>query len=351
MKKILLFTGSRGVGKSTALAGIVPATKEAWGQTLVFDTEDSWSDLVTKEGKLKDVGFKVGEYVRAYDRFRLDEDLLGQIRQGKLPWVSKEKKSALLDYYKWFISALDDKLKLGKFNYVLIDTIESVEAALTAWAEANPEESGWSRVRAYGRLETEAVRPLYENLIEGIARRGVEYIGLTSHLRTPWLNVGTDSNGREISKPLLNKVEPGGRLKLLARISTMMVWLVHESKNEDGAPAGLILKARLSKMAAVDGHLRPRRVLPERMPHFSWYDVQEYIKTPADFASPKMGEKMSETEREMISELLNDEQFRLMLAGSNLQTESQPDAVEIPNNSVSLSLPDRIKAAKQNGEA
>lgn len=308
-KKIILVTGARGVGKSTALASIVPATKDSWEQTLVFDTEDSWSDLAVEDkGKYRlnvDGREKlfVGEFVRAYDRFRADNDLLSLIAQGKLPWVTEQKRSALLDYYKFFIETMDRKLSTGKYKYVLIDTIETVEAALSTWVESNRDKSGWSGDKTYGRLETEGIRPLYENLIEGLARRGVEYVALSSHLKQPWEN----------NKPVPNKVEPGGRLKLLTRISTGIFWLTHEPLNEDGAPAALVLKARISKMAVENGVLKPRRVLPERIPHFSWHDVQQYLKAPADYKTPKPGERMSDSERDMISEMMNDEQMRLML--------------------------------------
>lgn len=350
-KKIILVTGARGTGKSTALAGLVPATKEAWEQTLVFDTEDSWSDLVYEDEKKKGVFYlntegpkiKVGEFVRAYDRFKADQDLLTQVATGKLPWVSEKKRGALLDYYQYFIEALDKKLTKDKFKYVLIDTIETPEAALSAWVEMNQQKAGWSD-RSHGHLETEGVRPLYENMIEGITRRGIEYVGLSSHLKQPWEN----------NKPVLNKVEAGGRLKLLVRISTLIAWLVHEPLNEDGAPAALILKARLSSKMGVDnGILKPRRVLPERMPHFSWNDVMEYVKTPANFQQPKAGERMSESERDMISDMMNDAQMKLMLlnAQQDLVREQAGNVfAPMPASSTGeLSLTERIRLQKLNG--
>lgn len=348
-KKIILITGARGVGKSTALASIVPATKEAWEQTLVFDTEDSWSDLVYEdkgkhflntEGATK---YRVGEFVRAYDRFKADQDLLSQIATGKLPWVSTQKRGALLDYYQYFVDTLDKKLAAGKFRYVLIDTIETPEAALSTWVEVNKDKSGWSGDKSYGRLETEGVRPLYEQTIEGISRRGVEIVGLSSHLKQPW-----DGN-----KPIPNKVEPGGRLKLLTRISTLMAWLVHEPLNEDGAPAALILKARLSsKMVVENGVLKPRRALPERMPHFSWNDVLQYVKSPANFQSPRPGEKMSDAERDMISEMMNDAQMKLMMldAQQDLVREQSESGFTMPvATNDGLSVLERLKLSKQNG--
>jgi len=43
MKKIIVFTGSRGVGKSTAAVTIAPP--DEIGKLIAFDTEDSMSDL------------------------------------------------------------------------------------------------------------------------------------------------------------------------------------------------------------------------------------------------------------------------------------------------------------------
>lgn len=348
MKKTVLITGARGSGKSTALAGIVPALQEEWDKTLVFDTEESWSDLAIEDPKkkgayrLNDVNLRIGEYIRAYDRFKLDKDLLSLIAQDKLPWVSDKQKSSLVEYYKYFLEIMDTKLATGKYKYVLIDTIEPVEAALTAWVESNQSLAGW-KSKAMGGMETEGVRPLYENLIEGIGRRGVEYVALTSHLKNPWVN----------NRPVLSKVEPGGRLKLLSRISTLMVWLVDEPSNADGAPAGLVLKARIEKMEIENGRLKPRRVLPRRMPHFTWGDIEEYMKSPANLLEPKKGETISTAELEMVKEMLDDEQFKLMVLGTETELSNAVNLAGSfalpPLADGELSEPERLRLAKVNG--
>jgi energy-coupling factor transporter ATP-binding protein EcfA2 len=331
MKKIIMATGARGVGKSTFLAGIVPATKEEWEKVFIFDTEDSWNDLVEKQGnayKVKDLKYKIGRYVRAYDRLKVDKDLLILIAQGKLPWVSDQQQNALIDYYQWFMDTMAKELSGSQFKYVFVDTIEPVEAGLSAWVEKNRSKAGWSGNKTFGRFETEGVRPLYENIIEGIGQLGVEYIGLTSHLKQPWID----------NKPVLNKIEPGGRLKLLTRIAYLMLWLVH-GNNEDGAPAALVMKSRMSVLHEKDGRLAPRRVLPERIPHASWSDIENYIRHPANFLQPSEGETMTDSDRQMISEMLNDEQMRLMILDREIDARQAANMGAITVESEPVALP------------
>ena len=132
------------------------------------------------------------------------------------------------------------------------------------------------------------------------------YFMFASNLKRAW----------EGDSPVINKVKPGGRLSVLARLSTMMLWLTPNAENADGAPAAIILKARLGQFTIKNKKWVPRRVLPERVPHFSWQDIFAYLANPADLANPAPGESMTEDERDMISELLNDEQMRLMVLGA-----------------------------------
>lgn len=95
MKKIIVITGPRGSGKSTALARY--AKPSELSKMVVVDTEDSMSDLIESNRKL---GVSFGAYLRAYERFKADNDMLSAIAQNKLPWVSSQQKSALADYYQ-----------------------------------------------------------------------------------------------------------------------------------------------------------------------------------------------------------------------------------------------------------
>lgn len=316
MKDIIVITGPRGSGKTTAAAHYVKPTKKDMGATFVIDSEDSFSQVLETN---KALGFEYGYYLRAYDRFSGQADLMTGIARGELPWVSNEQRNAVAGYYQWLVREIDKHLTLGKFNTFIFDTIEPVEAALAMWAETNKAKSGWSGNRAWGRLETEAVRPLYENFFEAIAARGVSTIILTSHLKQPW----------EGDKPVPNKVEPGGRLKVLARLSRMMFWLVPDSRNADGAPAALVLKSRLDKTTIKDGKWVTQQVLPRRIPHFTWEDVRRYQAQPADLLHPKEGEVPTPEERQMISEMLSDEQMRLMMLQMEQQVSAQQQAVQV----------------------
>jgi hypothetical protein len=276
---------------------------------VVFDTEDSMSNILDNNSKLN---LEFGAYVPMYKRFSVDEDLLGRIAKGSLPWVSNKQKGALVEYYEFMVAELDRVLSKGKFEYLVWDTVEPLEASMAAWAEQNRGLSGWSGQRAFGRLETEAIRPLIENLFEAVARRGIKYILLTSHLRRLW----------EGERPVPNKVAPGGRLTLLSRLSTMMLWLSPGVGNTDGAPAAIVLKARKAVETIENDNWVVRRSLPERIPHFTWEDVRRYERDGCDMENPAPGEVMTASERDMVSEFLSDAQMRLMTLGAEMDLET-----------------------------
>lgn len=200
---------------------------------------------------------------------------------------------------------------------------------MTAWAESNRQLSGWSGNRSYGKLEVEAVRPLYENLLEAIARRGIETILLSSHLKRVWEN----------DKPVLNKTQPGGRLAILSRLSSMMFWLV-PSDNPDGAPAAIVLKARKGSESIENDSWVIRRPLPRRIPHFTWADVNKYETQGCDLAHPATGETLSNSEMDMISEFLTDDQMRLMVLGAEMEVQNVPLVITpAPENGNNVSVP------------
>jgi len=291
MKKIIVITGAKGSGKTTAAITHVPPSEI--DRLLYIGTEDSASDL-------DHLNFK---HVRMYERLAPDDDMLQLIAAGRPPWVSEGQKAAWVEYYEHLVNVLNAKLELGKYKYLIIDTVGPVELAMTAAVEAGRQSFGWGGQTAYGKKEVEGVRPLYDNLLEAISRRGVETIILTTHLKNVWVD----------NKPVLDKIKPGGRLKLLSMISSMMLWLV-PGNDPHGAPAALVLKARMGLTTPGDDDFWDvRSVLPERMPVFNWRKVAQYKATPPNFASPAPGEKMSPSEREMISELLSDKSMELMI--------------------------------------
>jgi hypothetical protein len=326
-KKVHVVTGPKGVGKSTALATYPPVKEMA--QTAVLDTEDSMSDIVELFRKK---GYPFGNYIRAHDRYQADDDMLERMAKGDLPWVDKGQKNSLVGYYEWLVREMAIQLKPGAYKHLIIDTIEPIEAALTAAVQEGKAKFGWTGVTAYGRMETEGVRPLYEGLLEGFHRTGIETILIASHIKPAWLN----------KKPVPGKVKAGGRMAVLARLSTTMFWLVHNPVNEDGAPAALVLKGRMGSMDIdEDGYWVPRRVLPERIPHFSWQDVRAYRESPANYTNPKPGEVMAPHESEMIGEMLNDAQMAYMVMGAEAERHRQapiglakPVKVEVPQEGI-----------------
>jgi len=303
MRELIVVTGSKGAGKSTALATLSPPGTEK--RVFVIDTENSMSDIAGQ--------VEFGQYIRTYEQYNPDDKMLDLIAKGKLPWVSGDQRSSLVKLYEWFVEMLSTKLTPGKFDTVLIDTIEPIEMAMAAAVDLGKKNFGWSGSRAYGRMETEGVRPLYENLFEAIYARGVSQIAVSTHIKRVW----------EDDKPVLNKIKPGGRLAVLTRLSSLMLWLVPNVGNPDGAPAALVLKARKGKMIAVDGEWEVRRILPQRVPHFSWKDLKSYENHPANLANPAEGEVPTSGEQDMISEMLTDEQMKLMVVGAELELESK----------------------------
>lgn len=308
MKEVIVVTGSKGSGKSMTVAYF--ARPSQFHKMVIVDTEDSMSDIVKKADEMEK---PFGKFVRMYERLKFDEDLLSIIASGKkLPWAGSQGK-ALVDYYLYFIKKMDEVLVKDKYEYLVIDTIEPIEAGLAMWAEVNRELSGWSGARDHGKLEVQAIRPLYDAMLESFAQRGIKHILLTSHLKQPWLN----------DKPIPGKVEPGGRLALLSRLSTMMLWLVPDVGNANGAPAAIVLKARKAQVE-IDTEKDEwviRKPLPQRIPSFSWTEVRRYEKEGCDRKNPQAGETITEAERDMISEMLNDAQMKLMVLGAEEEVE------------------------------
>jgi len=320
MGKMIVLTGAKGSGKSTALATIAPPRES--NKVFVVDTEMGMSDIVNQ------VDF--GYYLRAHERFDMGDRMLTRIAKGDLPWVSKGQKNSLVEYYHWFVNEMDIKLEDGKYKYLIIDTIEPIEAAMTAAVDDGVKKFGWGGSRAYGRMETEGVRPLYENMIESFYQRGVEVVGISTHIKPVWMD----------DKPIMNKVKPGGRIAVLSRLSSLMLWLVQDDTNEDGAPAALVLKARLGKMVADNGGWKVQRVLPKRIPRFTWSEIDRYMEYPANMADPASGELPSSSEIDMISEFLTDEQMKLMVIGAEMERDLARQGKGVLNNGIESLLGD-----------
>jgi hypothetical protein len=108
-----------------------------------------------------------------------------------------------------------------------------------------------------------------------------------------------------------------------------MIWLVNEPGNEDGAPAGLVIKERMGRLEVDDaGDWKIRRTLPRRIPHCAWADIRLYLANGCNLAEPGKGESLSEDERDMISPMLSDKQIQLMMldAQKDLLVQEQATA-------------------------
>lgn len=314
--KLFVITGARGVGKTTLAATFAPPSEV--GQVYYHDSENSANNIVSQMEAAK-LGF--GRYVNLLDRFTDlpgDSDLLSRISKGKLPWVTPEQRRSLAEYYTWILADLDKNLTPGKFKVYVHDTLEKFEAGMAAWVELNKAAAGVGRL-AYGGLWTDGFNPLYSEFMSALYARGVETIILVSHLKTPW----------EGSQAVVGKVVPSGK-RLLYQLSSLFLWLVNEPKNADGAPAALVLKERLGRLEpAGDNVWVMRQMLPKRIPMATWKRINEYLANGCDLENPTKGEVMSQDELQMISELVTDEQMRLMVLSAErelaeLQRDTAP---------------------------
>lgn len=327
--ELIVITGAKNAGKSL-LAGTYLRPSQIH-RTYVHDSENSMNKMLTQLDRL---GKSFGRYVDLKARFSdlpSDDDLLDRISTGNLPWVDEKAKSSLVSYYQYIVDDLSKNLEPGKYDVYIHDTLERLEAGMAAWVEENKRTAGVTTT-AYGKLWSEGIYPLYDSLLTAIFGRGVQTIILCSHLKTPW----------ESGRPIPGKVIPSGK-KILYTLSSMFIWLVKESANKDGAPAGLILKEREPGVdIAEDGEWNISRMLPERVPHCTWKDIRHYMEVGCDLANPAPGETMSKDERDMISELVSDEQMRLMILDAEkelIEAKQQAMLVSAGTTSGSFNVP------------
>lgn len=313
---VIAVSGAKGTGKTTFAATCAPPSMVE--QVFYHDSERSANRIVQQ---LESMGKSFGHYLDLEGRFNnLPKvgDLLDNINKGKLPWVDNSQRNALEGYYEYVIDDLATNMTKGSYKVYVHDTIEMLEAGMAAWVEDHKKEAGWT-TKAYGRIWTDSVYPLYRQIISSIQARGVEVVILSSHLRTPWVG----------DHPVANKVEPGGK-KVLYLVSNLMLWFVHDVKNDDGAPAALVLKERLEDLGVKkdEDEWDIKRMLPQRIPHCTWADIDRYLVKGCSIANPQSGEKPSVDEADMMSEFLNDAQMKLMLLAA------EEDAKKIEESTV-----------------
>lgn len=321
MYDLYLFTGGKGAGKSTAGVTCCPPSAMKAGKMLAVDTENSLNDITEELGSK---GYTL-PVLRAFDRFPSSVDVLGTLAKGKVPWQNDKEMTSLGEYWEWLVKELDGKLKTGMFEYLLIDSVEPIEASVSAWVEGKRrrgeiKDTGWSGKTAYGGSEIEAVRPILEGFCEGIAARGVKTILFTSHLKNPWVEYAPGK-----AAPAMDKVKPGGRLSLWSRLSKVIVWLVRPARpmNAVGAPSGIILKGREGQLSpGSDDTWETKSLLPPRMPMFTWAEWRKYLKDGWNPLQPKEGELLYDDEKELVSELMSNTQMALMAAMVEYETEA-----------------------------
>lgn len=309
--QLIVITGARGGGKTNLAATFNPPSTV--GEVYWHDSENSANNVLAN---LKMNGLSFGNYVSLRDRFGdslpKDEDLLARINMGQLPWVDIRTRNALVDYWDFVIKDLDKNLT-NKYSVYVHDTIELLEASMAAWVETNKSKSGVTST-AYGKLWSEGVFPLYGNFLAGIHARGVRTIIFTSHLKTPW----------EGNRPVVGKVIPSGK-KILYFLSRLMLWLVRDSDNASGAPAGLVIKERLGNIGIdkKNDTWNIRRMLPRRIPTCTWDRIREYLVTGCDLINPAPGESLSVEEESLLAEFaVSDKALELMILDAKKELET-----------------------------
>jgi hypothetical protein len=88
-----------------------------------------------------------------------------------------------------------------------------------------------------------------------------------------------------------------------------------------------VLKERLGKMWLVNGKLKPRQMLPPRIPTCDWEHIDRYLTNGYTIQSPADNERRSPAEEEMISDLYSDAQTALMLADAKIQEQENTKAM------------------------
>lgn len=314
IKQLFTITGARGTGKTTLAATYLPPSRI--GEVVYMDSEKSANNFRANLKQLKHPDF--GKYIDLQERFAdlpKDDDLLDRINKGEPPWSSSGERSALIGYYQHIISELNTELVHGKYALLVMDTAEKLEAGMAAYVEANKGRFGVTTT-AYGKLWTEGVYPLYQNLFQGIWQRGVDTIILNFHLKNVW-----DGN-----RPVPGKVGMSGK-KILYTLSSLMLWLENDSRNPHGEPAALVIKERLGQADAellAQDEWGWKQTLPPRIPCATWREIDKYLSSENVYnpLAPKPTEKRSPDEEDMISDLYNDAQLSLMLTDAKLQEQA-----------------------------
>jgi hypothetical protein len=312
-ESVIVISGAKGTGKTTAALSYLPPSRV--GEVFVHDGEGS-SNRLHEQLKARHLAF--GHRVNLDDRWNSMDlpgkvDLLQRIRKGNLPWADSKQKDAMAAYWDFILQDIDEHMTPGKFSVYVHDPVDRLEAAMQAWVSANRGAAGWQKL-AFGEMWTKGYYPLYRGFLSALRGRGIKVVIFTAHLGNPWTDEG----------PIPGKVRPKAKPELFL-LSQLYLWVVHEPRNADGAPAAIVLKERLGVTEVdqdSDSWIIQRRV-PRRIPHFTWDDLQEYLsgRRPCDLSHPAPGESLSADEDEMVSDALSDKQMQLMLLRAETSLE------------------------------
>ena len=296
--EIVVVTGPYGCGKSTFTLG-TGATPE---RTKVIDFEKSQSAFA------KQLGFPYTDM----------QAILGKV----YPTGYK-----MIDLFNTTVKTVDDELKPGLFDVLVLDNASPLEDAIYAYVEQHPQEFGHS-IAQYNKMSGLIWGDVKNKYGQLLTRWGslVKIIFIVVHLRDKW--VGNTIQKDAYGKPVQ---EPKGK-ETLDQLSSLFVWLEHGPK---GIPAAKVLKCRIDRKVYVADPTNPPTgipaeylselnsepgvvsvpVLPLRLPKCQWSSIREYMRHPADLTNPAPGESLTE------KELNDDERLKLRAIISSNQAD------------------------------
>lgn len=310
--QLITATGAKGTGKTTFMCEFLKPSEI--GLTVYVDNENSGNRF---RQQINDDGLDFGQYINTMERFTKlpsDDDLLDRITNGKVPWASDTEKHTLIDFFKYFMREVS-QIPRNKYKSFVIDTGEHVEAGMAAYVDVNKKQFG---VTNDWTLWTMGVYPLYRFILQGIWDRGIPNILIGFHIKD-----AAEGWGKSYRK-IPGKVKPSGK-PILKQLSSLMVWLVNDSRNPNGEPAALTLKERMgiTKANRERDEWDNRTMIPKRIPTCTWEEIRRYLKEGYNISNPKSTEIPSDGEMDMISELLNDAQTRLMIEEAKVEQQDQ----------------------------
>lgn len=310
--QLVTATGAKGTGKTTFLCEFLRPSEI--NLAVYIDNENSGNRF---REQINSRGADFGKYINTMEQFTklpTDNDLLDRIANNKVPWASDTEKHTLVDFFKYFLGEIA-QVPRSKYKSFIIDTGEHVEAGMAAYVDVNKKQFG---VTNDWTLWTMGVYPLYRFILQGIWDRGIPNILMGFHIKD-----AAEGWGKSYRK-IPGKVKPSGK-PILKQLSSLMVWLVNDSRNPNGEPAALVLKERMG-LVDIDKERDEwinKTMIPKRLPICTWEEIRRYLKEGYNISNPKSTEIPSDAEMDMISELLNDAQTRLMIEGAKIEQQEQ----------------------------